>query len=121
MKCHAQIKEPFQCSLCNKTCKHRNHAISHLLAHNRPENVCSECGRSFEFPSGLKAHMIIHTQERNYLCNQCGKVFPRKESLVRHMRIHKELNSDKNHTCNSCGKIFRDKSNLIHHMRKYTG
>ena len=27
MKSHAQIKEPFQCSLCNKICKHRNHLI----------------------------------------------------------------------------------------------
>ena len=69
----------------------------------------------------LKAHMIIHTEERNHLCNQCGKDFPCKETLIRHMKTHKELNSEENHTCNSCGRIFRDKSNLIHHMRTHTG
>lgn len=50
---------------------------------------CAICFKSFEAPSKLKRHYVIHTGQRPYRCNMCDKDFTQSSHLKTHMLSHR--------------------------------
>ncbi|XP_062857582.1 zinc finger protein 770 [Trichomycterus rosablanca] len=50
---------------------------------------CAVCFKSFEAPSKLKRHYLIHTGQRPFHCTQCDKAFTQSSHLKTHMLSHR--------------------------------
>ncbi|XP_011481121.1 MDS1 and EVI1 complex locus protein EVI1 isoform X4 [Oryzias latipes] len=76
---------------------------------------CKECDQVFPDVQSLEAHMLSHSEEREYKCDQCPKAFNWKSNLIRHQMSH---DSGKHYECENCSKqVFTDPSNLQRHIR----
>ena len=81
MKGHPTVH--FMCSYCNKQFQmangHYKHEQSHgLFAHKCPYDKCKA---SFQFPSGLKAHVKTHTGKGLYRCLHCPKEYTTNRAM----------------------------------------
>ncbi|KAI0757456.1 hypothetical protein C8Q80DRAFT_1265379 [Daedaleopsis nitida] len=47
---------------------------------------CMMCHKSFDRPSTLKKHLLVHTGERAFACERCGRRFSVASNLNRHSR-----------------------------------
>ncbi|KAI4893794.1 hypothetical protein NFI96_006141, partial [Prochilodus magdalenae] len=80
------------CSQCFPTLKK-------LQTHKCPAQVpddrlrksyqCAVCFKSFEAPSKLKRHYVIHTGQRPYQCTICSKAFTQSSHLKTHLLSHR--------------------------------
>ncbi|XP_017279497.1 histone-lysine N-methyltransferase MECOM isoform X8 [Kryptolebias marmoratus] len=75
---------------------------------------CKECDQVFPDVQSLEAHILSHSEEREYKCDQCPKAFNWKSNLIRHQMSH---DSGKHYECENCSKVFTDPSNLQRHIR----
>uniref|UniRef100_A0A8K9XW15 Zinc finger protein 366 n=1 Tax=Oncorhynchus mykiss TaxID=8022 RepID=A0A8K9XW15_ONCMY len=69
---------------------------------------CSECQKSFQYPSQLQNHMMKHKDIRPYICSECGMEFIQSHHLKQHTLTHK---------CRICG---REMHNLMGHMHLHS-
>ncbi|XP_016853112.2 zinc finger and SCAN domain-containing protein 2 isoform X1 [Anolis carolinensis] len=53
--------------------------------------ACSQCGKSFAYPSSLWRHQYVHLPVKLFQCHLCGKKFMLKEYLAKHMKRHAGL------------------------------
>ncbi|XP_022518024.2 zinc finger protein 770 [Astyanax mexicanus] len=80
------------CSQCFPTLK-KLHA--HKCPLQAPEDrlrksyQCAVCFKSFEAPSKLKRHYLIHTGQRPYQCTMCNKAYTQSAHLKTHMFSHR--------------------------------
>ena len=89
-----------------------NRLNKHYKKHFKFTNICSECGKGFQFPKQLTIHERKHTNSRvgKFVCptGGCNKVLLSKESLKAYQRIHKGLKFE----CDICGK--KDFDTVLH-------
>ncbi|BFZ17605.1 hypothetical protein BsWGS_20643 [Bradybaena similaris] len=77
---------------------------------------CEICGRRFKEITVLKAHGVVHSNERKYVCtaDNCPYGFKTKGGLVRHMRRH---TGERPYACENCGRAFSESGALTRHMK----
>lgn len=94
-----------KCKYCNKAFKSewymKTHERSHELEGVDPKfpYSCETCGKRFSILTGLKAHIVVHSDEAPFKCEQCGKGFKNSSRL----RIHAEMHSMSKFICPICG------------------
>ncbi|KAH9508480.1 hypothetical protein Btru_055303 [Bulinus truncatus] len=78
--------------------------------------VCNICGRSFKESTVLKAHGIIHSDERKFICKyeNCPYGFKTKGGLVRHERRH---TGERPFVCERCNRAFSEAGALARHLK----
>ncbi|KAL1460864.1 hypothetical protein WDU94_012803 [Cyamophila willieti] len=90
-----------------------------VLVDGTPKYQCPECSAVIQDFRGLKAHLQIHSGDREYVCPLCKKLFFRKTNLDNHIKsVHQKIREYK---CPECGRGFFNSSNLIPHMRIHSG
>ena len=65
-----------ECDTCGRCFKGKNSLDQHKLRiHTTVEKCfqCDTCEKSFESPWALKAHLKIHSKEKQVECKLCGK------------------------------------------------
>ncbi|CAL1527456.1 unnamed protein product [Lymnaea stagnalis] len=77
---------------------------------------CEICGRCFKELTVLKAHSVVHSDERKFVCEteNCPYGFKTKGGLVRHMRRH---TGERPFACEKCGRAFSESGALSRHMK----
>lgn len=114
---------PPRCSHCDLVLHSQHHLDLHEKKHGpKPEvtksHVCEVCGKAFIAPSSLRAHFVIHTDERPYPCDKCELRFKNPYGLKCHLETHDDnkyicpicgLSLSTNHTYHAHLKIHSDK------------
>ncbi|XP_039761783.1 zinc finger protein 320-like isoform X2 [Pararge aegeria] len=107
----------FTCDYCNKKYTQKVSLRVHIQYEhcNYKGHVCKWCNKSFYAQSRLKAHIVKHTQEKNFPCNTCGGRFITKESLLYHTRIH---TGERPYKCEYCDSRFLSASRRTDHVKR---
>jgi len=109
----------FKCDKCTRGFSTHGKLKQHLLVHSDERNfVCTTCGKKFRSPQYLRRHNKIHTGLKPHKCSFCGKGFINPDKVRRHELIHTGV---MDFSCTSCGKKFNQKGNLVTHEKKCTG
>lgn len=113
-----KMHQPRHCDICHLVFYDQksidNHRRSHLEEAVKSELNCHLCGKNFEFPRYLKAHMKRHEEDyRKFKCDLCQKSFSSKRDLTDHLNVHANV---KNYKCEICNKAFRTKQSVSKHM-----
>lgn len=131
--------------MCSVQIKNGEYFLEHLLSHNRDnieckwcsnkeiipvsnymthykllhKNQCVLCNKKIASGYGLRFHLKLHENARNYKCPipNCKSAFVLFGILKRHIL---ERHSDyKRYKCPHCSLAFSSKDNLIYHRKKY--
>ncbi|XP_064644933.1 transcription factor E4F1-like [Lineus longissimus] len=80
------------------------------------QHECDICKRRFKELSVLRAHMLTHTNQRDFHCpfHGCRYAFKTKGSLKRHVRRHTD---ERPYKCYMCDRAFRESGALTRHMK----
>lgn len=73
---------------------------------------CEICQKTFISRHRLKAHQLIHTEERKYKCIQCGAGFKILNGLKNHLKLHMNIFFH----CDLCSRKFKGKHELRCHL-----
>lgn len=88
------------------------------IAHEKPQHLCTYCGRSFSFAMALQKH-IGNRHDSQLLkpkeCHVCGKSFKSQSHLSGHI---KHAHGEFKWKCKLCNMAYTTKGTLI--MHQYT-
>ncbi|KAK3920498.1 Oocyte zinc finger protein [Frankliniella fusca] len=112
---------PFFCDICKVAFQHRRSFKKHMRSHGvkiKPgltRYKCMQCSVNCSTLSGLRTHVLTHTEHKPHLCDKCGITFRRLQALRMHeITIHHEKTS---HTCPQCGLSSTSKKSLLRHTQ----
>ncbi|XP_073702923.1 zinc finger protein 236-like [Garra rufa] len=117
---HEVNDKPYRCDQCPVSFNVEYNLGLHKSTHTTSEPKCPVCNKKFSRVASLKAHVMIHEKEENFLCSECGDEFILQSQLSLHLEEHRqELNGTKSHTCKNCSKEFSTQNQLKEHLRSH--
>ena len=107
------------CEICGAGVSRSTGMKHHLLAHTdlRPFS-CKSCSFTFKDPVSLRRHVNTHNPDYIHLCDICGKSFSRREHLKNHKYLHTSNNP---YICQTCNKQFTRSDHLMRHLLIHSG
>ncbi|KAH7716997.1 DNA integrity scanning protein, partial [Aphelenchoides avenae] len=82
-----QCSSVFACA--KRLTRHQETRCESIVAANNQNNhVCPQCGKDFATKEKLKAHLVIHSDERPFACSECDFTAKRRYQLRQHQRWH---------------------------------
>lgn len=118
---HKKFHSTLKCTICDKVLRSLFGLRYHMQVHNNIRNYkCTfeNCNKRFRLKQALKKHLSVHNKEPNHLCMICGKTYATYDSLHYHLRNHR---GERPYLCIQCGKTFKQSSHLKNHMWNHTG
>lgn len=111
---HINTNSAFNCDVCGKPFKRKEHLFQHRKLHSgeRPY-VCTTCSKAFSRKEHLVRHLVSHTGQKMHECELCGKSFSRKDNLHKHRKTHGVSGP---YICETCGKSFVVKHYYLMHL-----
>ena len=110
----------YQCALCCKFFKSKNHLKIHVNIHTR-EHIykCHVCSKELATATSLKTHIDDkHNDKRPFHCDICKKNFKRKATLQHHISLHEGGESKrKKFQCKACLSYLANRTGLVRHMK----
>ncbi|XP_077499633.1 uncharacterized protein LOC144110521 [Amblyomma americanum] len=111
------------CQICDRRFRWKQSLNAHIALHNAENGEasttvakCDKCGRKYRNLCALKAHLITHSNLRQFPCDTCGISFKRKHALKEHSQaVHC---SEKKFQCSFCGQTFVVKRYLTTHVKQ---
>lgn len=79
---------------------------------------CPHCDKIFDRSSGLREHMTVHSNTKEFVCETCGFATKTNNMLRKHAHSH---NSDRRFKCCECDQVLKSAASLKSHMRQHTG
>lgn len=110
----------FQCPKCDKVLTTRYGLDYHTKHHNEGDKyICpvDDCKRKFFWKPTLKRHMLVHSNEKQFLCYICGKEYSAADSFWYHVKRHE---GKRPYLCTYCGKSYKQGIHLKYHMHSHT-
>ena len=122
LKHHTKRSTEFPCSQCEKKFLYKYELDHHVKSvHLLEPSPCEICGKVFDNPTKLKAHLqTMHSGKKrlpqsrdksDWTCPICSKVV-RACNKSSHLQVHEEPKF----TCDICGKKIKTKYNFDQHM-----
>ena len=78
--------------------------------------ICDICSKSFARQEGLRQHMKLHLDIRDFKCDSCDKGFFTKVQLVAHRSVHTGI---KPFVCKLCYLGFDYNQSLKYHLKSH--
>lgn len=111
------MKEPLQCSKCNKVFAGRASLKKHMEFHTGQFTAyCDMCKKGFNNKGHYRDHMRKH-EGLKYNCEFCSKAFASKQRLLGHLSVHTGVYR---FTCDICNKGFNDKPVFEKHLKLHS-
>ena len=107
--------DQYECHSCDKLFQTSMMLLKHFNMDHEFRHTCEHCSRHFPNGARLKAHLLTHTGEKNFICQTCGKGFRQKSHLITHESVH----TGQKYCCQHCGKMIRIKAMMNQHIRRY--
>lgn len=112
---------PFFCDICKMSFQHRRGFKKHMRCHGiqvKPGLIrykCMQCSVNCSTLSGLRTHILTHTEHKPHLCDKCGLTFRRLQTLRMHeITVH---NAKASHMCHQCGSSSTSRKSLLRHIQ----
>ncbi|XP_055380611.1 zinc finger protein 845-like [Condylostylus longicornis] len=114
-------QKEFPCEICGRIYQRPKKLKAHMEIHTPGFLTCPDCGKVLKTKVNLKSHMRIHTGD-GFSCNVCDAKFPRRGSLTQHMLRHQNPN-ERRYACEyeNCDFRFVTSSALRAHELTHTG
>lgn len=117
---HEVNDKPYRCDQCPASFNVEYNLDLHKSTHTTSELKCPVCQKKFSRVASLKAHVMIHEKEENFLCSECGDEFILQSQLSVHLEEHRqELSGAKSYTCKTCSKEFVTQNQLREHLKSH--
>ena len=103
-----------KCEECGKMFSNKFTLRHHInIVHiKKKDKICPHCGEAFMIGQSFQAHVLRHTNDRQFPCEVCGKAFLLQKHLDKHMNTHTMP-----YKCDQCDKSFGSKFLLNDHVK----
>jgi hypothetical protein len=107
-------EKSIKCEFCDQMFSNNRYRKAHVkqVHEKKKDRICPHCGEAFFQPESFKAHVLRHTDDRQFPCDMCGKAFLMDRDLQNHIKFH-----TKPYKCDQCEKSFGSKGFLNDHVK----